>query len=105
MSRPRDEDAVFWVAEREEEAIVQMFQNANIQMIQNENFQRFQTGLLCFPASASASVYKDHDEAADTRTVDHVHRRVSGAPFDGSSFDAVGTPFDGTPFDKIGHTF
>ncbi|CAL5345436.1 unnamed protein product [Camellia sinensis] len=50
-------------------------------------------------------LYIEHDEEADTRTVDHVHRRVSGAPFDGSSFDELGTPFDGTPFDKIGHTF
>ena len=55
--------------------------------------------LLCFQASASASVYKDHDEEADTR----IMRRSAlddnmGAPFDGTPFYGLVTPFDGTPF-------
>ncbi|CAL5405371.1 unnamed protein product [Camellia sinensis] len=64
----------------------------------SEDFSRFS-------ASASALIYIEHDEEADTRTVDHVHHRVSGAPFDGSSFYGLGTPFDGTPFDRLGTPF
>ena len=92
---------MFWVAEREEEAMFFGLLSVSEQgWLQNvtEN-EEVSTGLLCFQTSASASVYKDHDEEADTR----IMRRSAldnniGAPFDG-------TPFDGTPFDRLGTPF
>ncbi|KAF5948424.1 hypothetical protein HYC85_014381 [Camellia sinensis] len=50
------------------------------------------TGLLCFQASDFALVYKDKNDEADTRSVDHVHRRVSGAPFDDSTLSVGHLP-------------
>ncbi|CAL5391807.1 unnamed protein product [Camellia sinensis] len=63
----------------------------------------FSQGFFVFASAsstASASVYKDPDEEADTR----IMRRSAlddnmGAPFDGTPFYGLGTPFDGTPFD------
>ena len=110
MSRPREDEAIFWTTEcyrvslseislRKQSVTEYLSQKS---LSENEEFFRvFLAGFcLCFQASASASVYKDHDKEADTRSVDHVHRRVSGAPFDGTPLYGLGTPFDGTPFEN-----
>ena len=142
MSSPRDEEAIFWVAEREDEAVlmvaecfreglvteclqsVSRFAALSDKLSENEEVS---TGLLCFQASASASVYKDHDEEADTRIMRHltpddktgaqakVITRLAimsgtsfydlGSPFDGTPFYGLGTPFDGTPFERLGTPF
>jgi len=86
--------------------VLQSISLRNLSQKNEEFFRVFLAGFcLCFQASASASVYKDHDKEADTRSVDHVHRRVSGAPFDGTPFYGLGTPFDGTPFERFGTPF
>ena len=72
----------------------------------------FSQGFFVFASAsstASASVYKDLDEEADTRIMCRSALDDNmGAPFDGPSFDGtpldgtsfygLGTPFDGTPF-------
>ena len=88
---------MFWLAGREEEAMLLSVSETGwlqsvYRVFQTAKVQRFQTGLLCFQASASASIYKDPAEEADTR----IMRRSAledkmGAPFDGTSFD--GTSF------------
>ncbi|CAL5381776.1 unnamed protein product [Camellia sinensis] len=106
---------MLWVAECFREGLVteclqsvSRFAALSDKLSENEEVS---TGLLCFQASASASVYKDHDKEADTRIM-----RLSvladnlGAPFDGTSFDGtpfygLGTPFDGTPFERLGTPF
>ena len=94
MSRLRDEEAMLWVAECFREGLVteclqsvSRFAALSDKLSENEEVS---TGLLCFQASASASasVYKDHDEEADTR----IMRRSA-------LDDKLGTPFDG------GHAF
>ena len=93
MSRPREDESIFWTTEwyrvslsgislRKQSVTEYLSQKS---LSENEElFRVFLAGFcLCFQASASASVYKDHDKEADTRSVDHVQRRMSGAPFDG----------------------